>query len=271
VSLALGGHALLATVTFTPWQLLLVFLAAVGAGIANALAGGGTFITFPTLTAVGLSPTAANITNTVALSPGYLGGTVAQRADLEGQGRRTWIFLSVGALGGVIGGALLLLTREKVFATLVPFLILGATILLAAQERLRAWVASRAAARPPTGRAVEPWAIALAFTASIYGGYFGAGLGIVLLAVLGLGVRDSLTRVNALKQATSFSVNVSAAVFFVFSGKVAWAAAAVMAVGALAGGVAGGRLAGTVREETLRRIVVTIGFAVALVFFVKAF
>jgi uncharacterized protein len=271
MSPALGGHALLATVSFTPWQLVLVFFAAVGAGIANALAGGGTFITFPTLTAVGLSPTVANITNTVALSPGYLGGTLAQRADLEGQRRRAWIFVAVGALGGVIGGALLLLTREKVFATLVPFLILGATILLAMQERLQRWVTRRTASRPPTGREVEPWAIALAFVASIYGGYFGAGLGIVLLAVLGLGVRDSLTRVNALKQSTSFSVNVSAALFFVFSGKVAWAAAVVMAFGALGGGVLGGRLAGRVREETLRRIVVGVGFAVALVFFAKLF
>src|SRR5205085_1424550 len=116
---------------------------------------------------------------------------------------------------------------------------------------------------------VEVWAICLVFVASIYGGYFGAGLGIVLLAVIGLGVHDSLTRVNALKQATSFSVNVSAAVFFVFSGAVAWDAAVVMAVGALGGGVIGGRLAGRVGDVLLQRIVVTLGIVLAAVLFAK--
>jgi uncharacterized membrane protein YfcA len=248
---------------------MLVGLAALGAGIANALAGGGTFITFPTLTAVGLSPTVANITNTVALSPGYLGGTLAQRDDLSGQRTRMWTFISVCIVGGITGGLLLVNTQEKVFEILVPFLILGATGLLAFQDRMRAWVDRRTKTQDTTGREVEPWGIALVFLASVYGGYFGAGLGIMLLAVIGLSVHDSLTRVNALKQATSFCVNVSAAVFFIFSGKVAWDAAAVMAVGALIGGVIGGRMAGRVGDVLLQRIVVGVGLFVAAIFFIR--
>lgn len=249
----------------------MITLAALGAGIANAMAGGGTFITFPTLTAVGFSPTVANITNTVALSPGYLGGTLAQRDDLRGQRKWLWAFLTTGIVGGVIGGFLLVQTKERVFEALVPFLIPSATCLLAFQDRLRAWVARRSESQRDATGGVALWTIGLVFVASIYGGYFGAGLGIVLLAVIGLGVHDSLTRVNALKQATSFCVNISAALFFLFSGKVAWEAAAVMAVGALVGGVIGGRLAGRVGDVLLGRIVVTLGLVVAAIFFVKLF
>jgi hypothetical protein len=267
----MAAPAFLATSTLSPLDLVLISLAALGAGIANALAGGGTFITFPALTAVGFSPTVANITNTVALSPGYLGGTLAQREDLRGQRKRLWIFISVGIVGGMTGGLLLVRTQERVFETLVPFLILGATVLLAFQDRMRAWVDRRTKTQSDAVPYVEPWGIALVFLASVYGGYFGAGLGIILLAVIGLGVHDSLTRVNALKQATSFCVNVSAAVFFVFSGKVAWDAAAVMAVGALIGGVIGGRMAGRVGDILLQRIVVSVGLLVALVFFIRLF
>ena len=265
----MAAPALLATATLSPLDLVLVTLAALGAGTANALAGGGTLITFPTLTAVGLSATVANITNTVALSPGYLGGTVVQRDDLVGQRQRMWPFISVALVGGLTGGLLLVRTEERVFELLVPFLILGATALLAFQDRMRAWLDQRTKTSTNAGRDVEPWGIALVFLASIYGGYFGAGLGIMLLAVIGIAVHDSLTRVNALKQATSFCVNISAALFFVFSGKVAWDAAAVMAGGALAGGVIGGRMAGRVGDALLQRIVVSVGLFVALVFFIR--
>jgi uncharacterized membrane protein YfcA len=115
----------------------------------------------------------------------------------------------------------------------------------------------------------EMWAVGPVLLASVYGGYFGAGLGVVLLAVIGVGVHESLIRVNALKQATSLAVNISAALFFIFSGKVAWPAASVMAVGALAGGSIGGRFVGRMSDVMLRRIVVTVGLLVSLVFFVR--
>jgi len=248
-------------------DLALVGLAALAGGAVNAVAGGGTLITFPTLTAVGVPAVSANVTNTVALSPGYLGGTYAQRSDLAGQRTRLRLLVPVSVLGGLTGGVLLLATGEELFRDLVPFLILGASVLLLLQDRIRALVARRLGERE--GDARDAWVAVPAFAASVYGGYFGAGLGIVLLAVLGLVLEDALTRINALKQALSFCVNVTAAVFFLFSGKVAWSAALVMAVGALVGGSLGGRLAGRVRAELLRRIVVAIGFAVGIAYLVR--
>jgi hypothetical protein len=249
-------------------DLVLVGLAALAGGAVNAIAGGGTLITFPVLVAVGLPAVSANVTNTVALSPGYLGGTYAQREDLRGQGSRLRILVPVAVAGGLLGGVLLLATGEELFRDLVPYLIIGASVLLLFQDRIRARVTRHLAER--TG--ADPghlWVAAPAFAASVYGGYFGAGLGVILLAVLGLVLEDSLTRVNALKQGLSFCVNVTAAVFFLFSGEVVWSAALVMAVGALAGGSVGGRLAGRMRAAALRRVVVAIGLVVGVVYLVR--
>ena len=244
---------------------VLVFLAAIAAGAVNALAGGGTLITFPTLIFVGLPPIVANVTNTVALSPGYLGATFAQLADIRGQSRRLRLFVPAGILGGIIGGLLLLNTEERMFNALVPYLILLASGLLAVQEPLRRWLVRRAA---HTGSKPVPEAVAILpiSLAGVYGGYFGAGLSVIILAVLGLALEDNLTRLNALKQAIAFSVNIAAAILFVFSGQVVWVVALVMAAGALIGGALGGRLAGKIRPTMLRWIVVTIGSLVGLIY-----
>jgi uncharacterized membrane protein YfcA len=249
-------------------DILFIGLAAVAAGAMNALAGGGTLITFPTLLAVGLPAVTANVTNTVALLPGYVGGTLAQANDLRGQRSRMWLTLPAGAVGGLVGGILLLQTGEKLFRQLVPFLILAASLLLAIQDPVRAWLARRLE-RGSSGRPLEKWSWLPVGVAAIYGGYFGAGLGVITLAALGITFEENLTRLNALKQLISFSANVAAAIFFVFSGKVVWAAAAVMAVGALLGGSLGGRLAGRVRPSTLRWIIVSIGIIVSIVYFVR--
>lgn len=246
-------------------HLFIVGVAAVAGGAVNALAGGGTLITFPMLTAVGVPAVAANVTNTVALCPGYLGATFAQKKDLKGQHMRLWFILPASVVGGVLGGILLLKTGEHAFRRLVPFLILLAVGLLAAQDRLRAWVVNRTVRKE--GETIhDAWAVLPVVPAAVYGGYFGAGVSVIVLAVLGLVLEDSLTRLNALKQAVSFSINIAAAVFFLFSGKVVWSAAAVMAAGALAGGALGGRLAGRIRPLVLRRIVVTAGIAISLVY-----
>ncbi len=252
----------------TGFEYVLVALAAFAAGGVNALAGGGTLITFPMLTAVGIPAVAANVTNTVALCPGYLGATLAQSKDLQGQKKRLWIVLPAGIIGGIIGGILLLNTGERVFRTLVPFLILLASFLLAIQGPVRAFVIRRATV---TGAATasEKWAILPVGLAAVYGGYFGAGLSVIVLAVLGLIVEDSLTRLNALKQFIAFSVNVAAAIFFVFSGQVVWPVAVVMAVGALLGGTLGGRLAGRIKPSTLRWVVVAIGVVVAGIYLLR--
>lgn len=244
-------------------DLLLVGLSAVAAGAVNALAGGGTLITFPTLIALGVPAVAANVTNTVALCPGYLGATLAQRKDLRGQRGRLALLLPAGAVGGLVGGVLLLGSTERLFRSLVPFLILLASLLLAVQEPVRSWVSRHAQGG---ARRAEAWALLPVCGAAVYGGYFGAGLSVIVLAVLGLAIEDSLTRLSAVKQAIAFAVNVAAAVFFLFSGQVVWPAAAVMAAGALLGGVLGGRLAGRIAPSTLRWIVVAIGVSVATLY-----
>jgi hypothetical protein len=253
----------------TALDIILIVLAAVGAGAVNALAGGGTLITFPTLvTLLGLPAVAANVTNTVALVPGYFGGIIAQMNDIRGQSKRLWLFLPAGVIGGLFGGLLLLNTGEKVFRELVPYLILLASGLLAIQDPLRSWIQRRAAkhgAKPVS----EAWAALPVGVAGIYGGYFGAGLSVIVLAVLGLVLDDNLTRLNALKQAIAFCVNIAAAVLFVFSGLVVWPVALVMAVGALVGGALGGRLAGRIKPAALRRVVVVIGVIVGLAYLIR--
>src|SRR5262245_29736545 len=228
------------------WDFVLVGLAALVAGGVNAVAGGGTLITFPMLGAVGLPLVSASVTNTVALCPGYLGGALAQAKELRSQTRLLWLLLPAAVIGGFAGSALLLNTDEKVFRAVVPFLILGASLLIALQERLRAWVAylgSKARSALLGGIGVT----LLVAVAAIWGGYFNAALSIIVLSVLGLALDETFTRLNAVKQAVSFTTTVSAAAAFVFSGEVVWSAVAVMALAALAGGALGGRLAGRVQ------------------------
>jgi len=271
------------------FDFVLLFLAAIGAGFVNALAGGGTLITFPTLIALGVPAVAANITNTVALCPGFFGATLAQKNDLRGQRGRMALFLPVAALGGILGGVLLLKTSEKLFQSLVPFLILLASGLLALQGPLRSWLARRAGrgtgildtnnileftTRAPTSTThpvPQRWAALPVGLAAVYGGYFGAGMSVIVLAVLGLVLDDTLTRLNALKQSIAFSVNIAAAILFIFSGQIVWTAALVMAVGALLGGSLGGRLAGRIKPSLLRWVVVTIGLLVGVIYLVRLY
>ncbi len=249
--------------------LLFLAFAAMAAGAVNAIAGGGTLISFPALTAVGIPAVAANVTNTVALTPGYLGATWAQAADLRDQRRRLWLLVPTGVAGGVVGALLLVTTEEKLFRALVPYLILLASLLLAIQPRVRTLLEKRRASRPHAAHPHDVWVILPVFVASIYGGYFGAGVSVIILAVLGLVIDDNLTRLNALKQAIAFSVNVAAASFFLFSGLVVWPAALVMMVGAIAGGVIGGRIAGRISPNALRRVVVVLGITVALIYLLR--
>src|SRR5258708_91229 len=247
---------------------LLAGLAALAGGTINALAGGGTLVTFPTLVALGIPAVAANVTNTVALCPGFVGGTLAQAQDLKGQSKRLWIILPAGIAGGLVGGFLLLHSGEKVFRTLIPFLILIASLLLAVQEPIRGWL-TRRSEQTKTAPVAEGWAALPIGLAAIYGGYFGAGLSVIVLAVLGLVMDDSLTRLNAIKQVLGFCINTAAAIFFVFSGQVVWPVAGVMAVGALIGGSLGGRLAGRVKPVILRWVVVVIGVIVSIIYFTR--
>jgi uncharacterized membrane protein YfcA len=244
---------------------VLAALAALAAGAVNALAGGGTLISFPTLTFIGVPAVAANITNTVALVPGYLGATYAQLDDLHGQRQRLWWYIPISVIGGLVGGLLLLYSGEKVFRSLVPYLILFASGLLAVSDPVRKWLMKRVG-KDSSAIVFSVLPIGLA---AVYGGYFGAGLSVIVLAVLGLVLNDSLTVLNALKQVIAFSVNIAAALFFIFSGEVVWSLALVMAIFALIGGNLGGRVAGSVKPSVLRLVVVVIGVAVSIIYLVR--
>lgn len=249
------------------WDLALVAAAALIAGMVNALAGGGTLITFPMLSAVGLPPIAATATNAVALCPGYLGGVLAQIKELRGQSRLLGLLVPAALLGGIGGGALLLSTEEKLFRSLVPFLILGASLLTALQEPLRGWLAKRGGAARPVLLTVA--GVVLIVLAAVYGGYFNAGLSVIVLGVLGVMFDGTFARLNAIKGLVSFVTNFSATMFFVLSANIVWIAAIVMAIAALAGGVLGGRLSGYVKPATLRWCVVAIGTFVGVAYLVR--
>lgn len=251
----------------TPIQYGFLALAAVAAGLINALAGGGSLITFPTLMAVGIPPVMANVTNTVALCPGYLGATLAQKKDLHGQQKRIQLLLPSAVIGGIIGGILLLNSSDQVFDRLIPFLILLAAVLLAFQDTLRSWLQRRQG--DENGHIPEIFAVLPIALASIYGGYFGAGLGVIELAILGLFLKDNLTRLNALKQLLSLVVNVAASWFFLFSNQVYWSAAIVVAIGSLIGGLFGGKLARIISPSYLRWTVVILSIITAIVYFLR--
>lgn len=253
----------------THFDLLIAALAAVGAGAVNALAGGGTLISFPVLIAVGVPPIAANVTNAIALCPGYFGATVAQLPNLNGQRAQLLLLVPVAIVGGLTGGIILLHTGERTFTALVPWMILAASLLLAIQEPVKKLVTRRLSNPIHKRHTLALSALPIA-AAAIYGGFFSAGMSVLLLAMLGLTLDDTLTRLNALKQVLAFSVNIAAAVFFLFSDQVVWSAAAVMAVGALIGGALGGKLAGKLSPAALRWTVVVAGVCIAVVYWMRS-
>ena len=236
------------------------------AGFVNAIAGGGTLISFPLLTLIGVPAVRANATSSVALLPGYLGGSYAQRNDLSGLGRTMRPRLIASAVGGFTGAVLLRVTSEAAFRQVVPFLILAACLLLAAQDRLRQRLFADGDGHADH-RVAQTAAVGFA---AIYGGYFGAGLGIMFMAILGLFSTLAINRLNAVKQMLSVAASTASVAFLVFSGKVEWSLVAVMAPAALVGGSLGGRVASRIPPKKLRMVVITFGFAAAIVYLVKS-
>jgi uncharacterized membrane protein YfcA len=213
-------------------------------------------VSFPALLAVGYPSVTANVTNSVAVPPGYLGGSIGYRGELRGQRGRVIALAVTSVAGALCGAVLLLVTSNKVFEHIVPFLILFACALLAAQPLLSRLVR-------PRGHSARLHA--MDFAAAVYGGYFGAGLGIMLLAVLALNIEDDLQRLNALKGLLSLLIGAVAAVCFALFGPVKWGPAAVMAAASLVGGQAGVVLARRLDDRLLRAVVVAFGVAVAVV------
>jgi uncharacterized membrane protein YfcA len=241
--------------------------AGLAAGTINAVAGGGSLVTFPTLVAVGLPPVAANVTNSIAVSPGYLGSVVGSRADLTGQRTRVWRLLPTAAAGSVAGCALLLLTPDRAFELVVPFLVLGATATLAFQNRLRRLV-GHPHTLPPRRAAISLHG--MVGLAAVYGGYFGAALGVMLVALLALALAETLARISALKNLISLVVGLVTVFVFAIFGPVDWLAVAILAPATVVGGFAGARLARRLPETVWRIGIVSIGTVVGVLLLIRA-
>jgi uncharacterized membrane protein YfcA len=241
---------------------LLVFGAAAIAGAINSVAGGGTLVSFPTLIWLGIPSIPANATNTVALWPGSLGSVWGYRREMRGLDPRVWALIVPSVIGGVTGAVLLYRTPTEIFDRLVPVLILFATFLFMAQEPLQ-----RRFNLAPYHEARSHWFSWVMFfqlLVGIYGGYFGAGIGILMLAALSVMGHTDIHQMNGIKNVLAVAVNAVASVYFVISGLVIWSDALVMGVGAVIGGVAGAGLARRVGRTAVRRIVIAIGFGMAL-------
>jgi uncharacterized membrane protein YfcA len=247
----LAGHSL---------QLVLALAAAAVAGAINAIAGGGTLIAFPAVVALGVPPINANATTTVALWPGSFGSMWAYRRELEGA--RTWAirFALPSLAGGATGGLLLLHTSADRFERIVPFLVLGATLLFMAQGPISRRVLRRVAPLPAGTLPAPPLGyLVYQFGVGIYGGYFGAGIGILMLAVLGAMGLTNIHQMNGLKTLGALAINLMAALLFALSGIVWWPVALAMAAGGLLGGYGGAWLAQRVPQTWVRRAITAVG------------
>ncbi|MGH4015747.1 MAG: sulfite exporter TauE/SafE family protein [Pseudonocardiaceae bacterium] len=246
-------------------DLALLVVTGVASGVVNAVAGGGSLLLFPALLAVGFTPLAANVTNSVAQCPGYLGVALGSRRELRGQRARVLSTAGVAVAGSLVGSLLLLVLPEEVFDAVVPVLVALASVLLGGQPWLTRWI-GEPHPDAPDHRAIQLPAV---FLAAVYGGYFGGALGIILVAVLALTAHDDLRRLNAVKGVLSLIISVVSVVVFAFGARVDWLAVALLAPTTLAGGFLGAKLAGRLPVPVLRVAVVTVGVAVSIYLVVR--
>jgi hypothetical protein len=231
-------------------------VAGIVAGTINTVVGSGTLFTFPVLLAFGYPPVTANVSNTVGLVPGSVAGAIGYREELRGQRRRLLRLSAASLTGGITGAVLLLTLPASAFKAIVPAFIAVALVLIVLQPRLSAALAARGVhKREHAG----PFASAGVFAAGIYGGYFGAAQGIMLLAILSLSLNDELQRINALKVVLAGLVNLVAGIIFVFAAHIAWGAALLIAVGSTIGGFFGARWGKQLPESALRAVIVAVG------------
>ena len=245
-------------------HVLLLVAAGLAAGVVNAVAGGGSLITFPSLIGIGLPSVDANVTNSVSVFPGYVSSVAGSRADLRGQGRRLVSVIPASVVGAAAGCALLLGTPARAFEVIVPFLVLGAAAILAFQDRLRALVGHSRADRKGVLQVVV-------FVGAVYGGYFGAALGVMYVAALALVVDETLNRINALKNVLSASVGLVTVVVFALFAPIHWGAVLAVAPATVVGGYAGARLARRLPAKVLKALIVSFGAVIGLVLLWRAF
>jgi uncharacterized protein len=244
----------------TALQVVTILGAGLVAGAVNAVVGSGSLLTFPALLAAGYSPLVANVSNSVGLVLGNVSGVVGYRRELIGQERRAAALAIPAAIGSLVGAVLLLALPESVFHRVVPALVLLSVVLVIVQPRLSA-ILARYRDRPASAWALRA---GVALTA-VYGGYFGAAMGVLLIGVLSVFLKDDLQRINALKNVMATAINAVAAVVFVLAAHVAWIAAALIAVSSIAGGFLGAAIGRRLHPNVLRAIIVVAG----LIAFVK--
>jgi uncharacterized protein len=250
-------------------SILLLVLAAIAAGAVNSVAGGGTLLTFPSLLAAGVPAVMANATNTVALVPGSLSAFWGYRTAAPVRGRELVAFGIPSVLGGIVGAALVVRGGERFFRPMVPWLVLGATALFLLQDPIRRWQDRRVSEPPREPPGISAAGMFLQFLVALYGGFFGAGIGILMLAVMGfMGLRD-IHAMNRVKNFAAACINGVAAVTFAIGGQVHWPFAVMMAAGALLGGYLGAGVARSVGPTNVRRIVVAVGLGIGLYTLVK--
>jgi uncharacterized membrane protein YfcA len=252
----------------TGLEMVAILLAGLAAGTINTVVGSGTLITFPTLLAVGVPPVTANVSNTIGLVPGSVSGAIGYRRELRGQRARLLRLGTASLTGGVLGAVLLLGLPDAAFNAIVPVLIAAGCVLVLVQPYVGRWVAARAAAR---GRVVPEhgalWVWAMVLLTGVYGGYFGAAQGVLLMAVMGIGIQDSLQRLNGVKNVLAGLVNGIAAVIFIVVADVNWAVVALIGVGSMIGGQVGATVGRRLPPWLLRLVIVAVGTA-AIVGFV---
>ena len=252
----------------TPVEIVAIAAAGMAAGAINTIVGSGSLLTFPTLLAFGFSPFVANVTNTLGLVPGSFSGAIGYRRELRGQRSRMVRLGIAGGLGGLTGAILLTRLPESAFERIVPLLILFAVALVAIQPRLTRKMAARRIARSDAGHAPErehPVALVFAvYLTGIYGGYFGAAQGVILIALLGIFIAEDLQRLNAVKNVIAVVINSVAAVLFIADGHVDWPAALVLAVGAIVGGQIGAYVGRRLSPFALRGAIMVVGTIVAV-------
>lgn len=255
----------------SPTEIIGLMVSGATAGAINAVAGGGTLVTFPTLLAFGTPPVVANATSTLALVIGTAGSVFGYRRHIEAVKPWLWRFVPVSIAGGWIGSWLLTHTSDRTFSKLVPFLILFATVLFLAQGTFRRFAGLDQRGELHARHHAITCAVAFQFAVAIYGGYFGAGIGILMLASLGFIGLTNIHEMNALKTVLGSLINFVAAVWFVFAGLIHWPKAGVMTIGALAGYFIGSHYAQRIPQARVRQIITAIGFIIAAVMFYKEF
>jgi uncharacterized protein len=249
-------------------EAVLVGLAGLAAGTINTVVGSGTLITFPTLLAFGVPPVTANVSNTIGLVPGSLSGAYGYRRELSGQKARVLRLAVASLTGGAIGAVLLLVLDEDAFAAIVPILVGLGLVTVVLQPRINRWIARRHEGQDgdPRGYHGAWWVWPLVFVGGVYGGYFGAAQGVLLMAIMGIGIPETLQRLNAVKNVLAMLVNLVAGIVFVFVADVDWKVVALIGIGSVIGGQVGATVGRRLSDAVLRVVIVVVGVTALAVF-----